>query len=140
MDKDCKKSYDNLWNFLESDTLYSQEELEEDLRTVLNDYGCLDIVNAKKKKQINELENKILKYDEIIAKLEEQNTLKDRQLKIKQEYLKIIYALGVDYDGLEKADSLKCLIDNLVEYAKLAIKNDDKTVFAGRFFSWRKKI
>lgn len=135
MDKDCKKSYDNLWNFLEGDTLYSQEELEDDIRTVLNDYGCLDIVNERKKKQINELENKILKYDEIIAKLEEQNTLKDRQLKIKQEYLKIIYALGVDYDGLEKADSLKGLIDNLVEYAKLAIKNDDKTVFAGRFFS-----
>lgn len=135
MDKDCKKSYDNLWNFLEGETVYSEEQLEEDLRTVLNDYGCLDIVNERKKKQINELENKILKYDEIIAKLEEQNTLKDRQLKIKQEYLKIIYALGVDYDGLEKADSLKGLIDNLVEYAKLAIKNDDKTVFAGRFFS-----
>ena len=139
MDKDCKKSYDNLWNYLEGDiyesAFYSEEELEKDLRTVLSYYGCLDIVNERKKKQINELENKILKYDEIIAKLEEQNTLKDRQLKIKQEYLKIIYALGVDYDGLEKADSLKGLIDNLVEYAKLAIKNDDKTVFAGRFLS-----
>lgn len=34
--------------------------------------------------------------------------------------LDMIYALGFDYDGCEKAESLKQLIDELVDYANRA--------------------
>lgn len=48
--------------------------------------------------------------------------------KIKDEYLKLIFDLGFDYDGYEESESLKELIDELVDLAKKAIKNDDKSV------------
>ena len=49
-----------------------------------------------------------------------------RQLEIKDEYLRTIYAIGFDYDGFEESESLMQLIDSLVDFAKRAIKNDDK--------------
>lgn len=36
------------------------------------------------------------------------------------EWLEMLWAIGVDYDGAEKAESLKALIDELVEMAKKA--------------------
>lgn len=50
----------------------------------------------------------------------------ERKIEIKDEYLKTIYAIGFDYDGFEESESLMQLIDSLVDYAKRAIKNDDK--------------
>lgn len=50
-----------------------------------------------------------------------------RNLKIKDEYLKLIIDLGFDYDGYEKSESLKVLIDELVDLAKKALWNDDKS-------------
>lgn len=35
-------------------------------------------------------------------------------------YLDIIFGLGADYDGCNSVESLKCLIDELVEYASNA--------------------
>ena len=52
----------------------------------------------------------------------------DRQIKIKDAYCNMIYMLGFDYDGFNTVGSLKSLIDELVNYAKKAIKNDDKYV------------
>ena len=51
---------------------------------------------------------------------------KDRQIKIKDAYLQMIIDIGFDYDGYEKAESLKNLIDELCAYAKLALENNDK--------------
>lgn len=59
--------------------------------------------------------------------LKEINNLQ-RQVKIKNAYLQLIIDLAFDYDGYEKAEDLKELIDELVAYAVLAIKNDDKEV------------
>lgn len=36
------------------------------------------------------------------------------------EWLEMLWAIGVDYDGAEKAESLKALIDELVEMASKA--------------------
>ena len=49
-----------------------------------------------------------------------------RQIDIKNEYLNTIYAIGFDYDGFEESESLMQLIDSLVDFAKRAVKNDDK--------------
>lgn len=58
--------------------------------------------------------------------------MKERQLKIKDEYLKLIIALGFDYDGFNTVEGLKALIDELVELAKKALKSDDKsTMYIG---------
>lgn len=54
-----------------------------------------------------------------------------RQLKIKNEYLKTIYAIGCDYDGCNQVNSLKEVINTLCNYAIMALKNDDKTIFFG---------
>ena len=51
-----------------------------------------------------------------------------RCLQIKNEYLSLIYMIGVDYDGLEKPDSLKELIDELIDYANKARRDEDTTV------------
>ena len=65
--------------------------------------------------------------DAIKSVLEENKLLK-RQNKIKDEYCELIYELGFDYDGLNTVESLKGLIDDLIDYAKKSIKNDDNSV------------
>lgn len=51
-----------------------------------------------------------------------------RQIKIKNEYAKLIIDLGFDYDGYSNAYNLKKLIDELVNYAKDILNNNDKKV------------
>lgn len=51
-----------------------------------------------------------------------------RQLNIKNRYLELIRDIGYDYDGFDKSDDLKELIDELVGLSRQAIKNDDWTV------------
>lgn len=67
-------------------------------------------------------ERKALAIDNIINKCK----ILERQIDIKDEYLRTIYAIGFDYDGFDDSENLKCLIDSLVDFAKRAIKNDDK--------------
>ena len=57
--------------------------------------------------------------------------LAKRQIKIKDEYLKLILFTAVGYDGMTTKKGLKSLIDQLVDYAYLALNNDDKTVIYG---------
>lgn len=52
----------------------------------------------------------------------------DRTIKIKNEYLRVMYLLLLDYDGYNSSERLKELIDETTEYIKKAIKNDDKSV------------
>ena len=51
----------------------------------------------------------------------------DEQIKLKNAYCQLIVDLGFDYDGYNSVESLKSLIDELVNYAQKAIDNDDKT-------------
>lgn len=51
----------------------------------------------------------------------------ERTIKIKDEYLKLIIDLGFDYNGYEKSESLKMLVDELIDLAKKALWNDDKS-------------
>jgi len=69
----------------------------------------------------DEVYERYYKQKEEIAKLK-------RQIEIKDNYLDLIYCIGYDYDGYEKAESLKELIDELVDYAIRGKNNDDKTV------------
>ena len=45
--------------------------------------------------------------------------MNDKSTIIMEKYLELIYDLGYDYDGLDKVESLKALIDELVRYASL---------------------
>lgn len=78
----------------------------------INKYRCIHLADKKENDQL-------CKAIERIKELE-------RQIDIKNEYLQTIYAIGFDYDGYEESESLKHLIDTLVDYAKRAVKNDDK--------------
>ena len=51
----------------------------------------------------------------------------DEQIKLKNAYCQLIVDLGFDYDGYNSVESLKSLIDELVNYAQKAIDNDNKT-------------
>lgn len=62
---------------------------------------------------------KMFEYAEKCEKLE-------RQIRIKDGYCDLIWCLGVDYDGYETPEGLKSLIDELVDLAKKAARNDDK--------------
>ena len=56
---------------------------------------------------------------------------KSKQLKVKNEYLKLIYMIGFDYDGCDTVESLKELIDTLVDYAAKAFNNDIESCIYG---------
>lgn len=57
----------------------------------------------------------------------------ERKVKIKDAYLQLIIDIAFDYDGYEKAEDLKYLIDELSYYAKLAIENNDtEVIYEGR--------
>lgn len=76
---------------------------------------------------MNELKSYKQLLLEIEAALSEVDNLK-RQIKIKNEYLDLIWAIGNDYDGRNTIEGLKELIDELVDMAKKAYCDDDKTV------------
>ena len=63
-----------------------------------------------------------------IIQLEEKIKKLERQIKIKDSYLDLIWMIGYDYDGCNTVDSLKDLIDELTDLALKAKKNDDKSV------------
>lgn len=63
-----------------------------------------------------------------IAELEIKVKKLERLIEIKDAYCTCIADIGCDYDGYSKADDLKKIIDELVEYASKAINNDDKSV------------
>ena len=60
-----------------------------------------------------------------VENLEKRIAELERQIKIKDNYLKLIYDLGYDYDGFYEASSLRDLIDQLIEYSDQALNCDD---------------
>lgn len=78
-------------------------------------------------KQVKKLEKYAL-YKKEFSRLNKELEKKDREIQIKNNYLDLIWQTGYDYDGLNKVESLKELIDELVDYAIKAKKNDDKSV------------
>ena len=56
------------------------------------------------------------------------NDCKERKLKIKDEYLRLIDGLLLDYDGCKTVETLKELIDETREYIRKALDNDDTSV------------
>ena len=78
-------------------------------------------------KQVKKLEKYAL-YKKEFSRLNKELEKKDREIQIKNNYLDLIWQIGYDYDGLNKVESLKELIDELVDYAIKAKKNDDKSV------------
>ena len=80
------------------------------------------------KKNLDGIDKFLLeKYMDAIKSVLEENKLLKRQNKIKNEYCSLIWNLGIDYDGFNTVGSLKGLIDDLVDYAKKSIKNDDNS-------------
>lgn len=137
----------------ETQDSYLKDELDEAIETVLNliqtqqeeieEYErTLDIFDNReyRKRYLEEERAKRPKLlypdaDEIYKRYFEQKAeieKKDRQLEIKDKYLELIYFLGVDYDGWNTVESLKSLIDDLIDYAKKAGNNDDKApIYSG---------
>lgn len=70
-------------------------------------------------------------YDEIYKrydKMKSKNEKLARQVEIMERYLELIIDFGFDYDGYNKAENLKGLIDTLVDYAKLGLEKNDTRV------------
>lgn len=64
---------------------------------------------------------------EPIKPLNDSNDI-ERTLKIKNEYFHLIHDIGYDYDGCNDVESLKDLVDELVDLAVKGLKNDTKSV------------
>lgn len=71
--------------------------------------------------------NLIYQLQDIIKRTRADSDDKTRQIRIKNEYFQLIHDLGYDYDGLEKPESLKQLIDELIDLANKGYSNDDKS-------------
>lgn len=82
------------------------------------------------KEETRDLFNTIMRVIDEKEDLFEENKELDRKIQIKDKYLDLIIAIGYDYDGFNKVESLKGLIDELVRFAKMALNNDDKTPIA----------
>lgn len=66
--------------------------------------------------------NNLLDY---ITNLQEENNNLQRQIKIMEKYFELIIDMGFDYDGYNKAENLKSLIDELVKLASLGREKND---------------
>lgn len=77
-----------------------------------------------KTKYQNELDEG-LKMSEFMVEQRKRIEELERQTKIKDAYNKLLVDIGFDYDGCEEAESLKSVIDDLVDLAKKAIENND---------------
>lgn len=82
----------------------------------------------------------IYQLQDIIKKTRANSDDKTRQILIKNEYFRLIHDLGYDYDGLEKPESLKQLIDELVDLANKGYIADDKAVIYDNFNGTKKNI
>lgn len=70
--------------------------------------------------------------DSIIMSKEQWEEYKSqkRQIEIMERYFELICDIGYDYDGYNKADNLKKVIDNLVHYASLGrVANDTEIIY-----------
>lgn len=83
-----------------------------------NEISSLNQVHNYDVKTIDEVKGEAVK---LYTELKE----KDRQIKIKDGYNKLLVDIGFDYDGCETVESLKSVIDDLVDLSKRAIANDD---------------
>ena len=74
------------------------------------------------------LENERKEFLRDISRKDKEIEQLKRQIKIKNKYCQLIYDIGFDYDGYEKPNDLKMIIDELVSYSIDAINSDDKKV------------
>lgn len=95
----------------------------------MSEEKIIEIIKEKIEYNHSELcEYPDVEFTNALEKLLKLYNKQERELKIKNEYLRLIYDKGFDYDGYNKAESLKGLIDELVDYANKAYKNDDISV------------
>lgn len=92
---------------------------------MLEEMTKLDPSNLKE--ETRDLFNTIMRVIDEREDLFEENKEYSRNLRIKDAYLQLIIDLAYGYDGFNDVDGLKGLIEELSEYAKMALKNDDKS-------------
>ena len=63
-----------------------------------------------------------------ITNLQEENERLNRRIQIKDAWAGLLIDIGYDYDGYNKAENLKSLIDELIDYADKIQKEDDTTI------------
>ncbi len=124
-----EKAINNLWNSLDEELFnltYSQEEMQEDLRIVLNEYNYLNVLNDRKDQKIRQLESDKQK---LIEKLEEKEKLNDKYLQ------KLVYALSPTTHALGDSynNAFKSIIADKIDLETCKIKRELKDCWEGRF-------
>lgn len=124
-----KENLDNCEGFCEAIDIVLNliEKQQKELDKLKNKNKDLLRKLRNRVKQVKKLEKYAL-YKKEFSRLNKELEKKDREIQIKNNYLDLIWQIGYDYDGLNKVESLKELIDELVDYAIKAKKNDDKSV------------
>lgn len=89
------------------------------------EHGEYDDLFQKDKEAIEIVLGNLEALTDMLRSSEIQAKELERKIKIKNKYLQLIADIGYDYDGFDTRDSLKDLIDQLVDLAVQGIKNDD---------------
>lgn len=104
---------------------YIKDEIENETDTF---HWFDDVPENQTRKQIEESIKAHQGLLDLYEKEVQKNKELERQIKIKNAYLTLIWDIGYDYDGCETSKSLKGLIDELLKMCNQAYKNDDKSV------------
>ena len=83
-------------------------------KIVLIDDTILHMVSSHSNK--NGIRNEYDFHEIFESYLKKKIRVQERNIKVMQKYLELIYDLGVDYDGCNTIEGLKGLIDELMEY------------------------
>ena len=104
------------------------EMLTEDGKRVFEAIMKIADQRDKCKKLYEEEKTKSTDFESYWVHIDDYRKIK-RQNDIKDEYLKNIVGIGFDYDGLDGSiEGLKNVVDELVDYAEKALKNDDSSI------------
>lgn len=103
-------------------------EEEKEAIKELKHYGNMTSYYKEREYTDIQIEKYIDTVLNLIDKQQKQIEEKERQLKIKNEYLQLAHDIAFDYDGCNTVKSLKSLIDEIVELINKAYKNDDNSI------------
>lgn len=108
------------------------EEIEK-YKTILLDYVARDRAIRGTDNFAGDFDSFCEEKNHAIEAVLRELDIRERKLKIKDEYLELIISIGFDYDGFDSKSDLKHLIDELVETAKKARWCDDHSPIYGTF-------
>lgn len=88
----------------------------------MKDKPVEEVLEALTTTRVDMLDEEATKLFEVIMKVIDERDELAKKIEEATDKLQLLVDIGFDYDGLSKEESLKTLIDELVDYARESIK------------------